>query len=123
VVVVDASALAAVIFTEPEGPIVLEWLREQPQLAAPVILPFELANTARTKIRRRPADARALRANLADGLERRIHFRPVDFSAVLDLALTSDLSTYDASYLWLARSLGVPLITLDKKLAAAAQKL
>ena len=121
-VVVDASALAAVIFTEPEGPLVLQWLGDERHLTAPAILPFELANAARTKIRKRPGDAAALRANLADSLDRHVQFRPVDFSAVLDLALETDLSAYDASYLWLARRLGVRLVTLDKKLAAHAEK-
>jgi predicted nucleic acid-binding protein len=39
---------------------------------------------------------------------------------VVPLAEASELSFYDASYLWLSRSLGVPLVTLDTKLEAAA---
>jgi predicted nucleic acid-binding protein len=123
VVVVDASALAAVIFSEPEGERVLAALDGAEDLTAPAILPFELANTARTKIRKRPSEAGALRANLAAALDRRIVLRHVDFLAVVDLAVANDLSVYDASYLWLARRLGVRLVTLDKKLAAHAQKL
>ena len=92
-------------------------------LTAPGIFPFELANAARTKIRQRPAEAAALRDNLADALERRIVIRRVDFLAVVELALRTELTAYDASYLWLARTLGVPLVTLDKKLAAHAERL
>ena len=120
-VVVDASTLAAIIFSEPEGPIALELLGTETALTAPAILPFELANIVRAKIRKRPHDAVVLRFNLVDGLERRVDLRSVDFVAALDLALATDLSAYDASYLWLARNLGVRLVTLDKKLAAHAE--
>ena len=122
-VVVDASALAAVVFSEADGQRVLAALERADTLTAPTILPFELTNTARTKIRQRPSEAAALRDNLADALERRIVLRRVDFLAVVDLALATHLSVYDASYLWLARHLGVPLVTLDKKLAAHAERL
>jgi predicted nucleic acid-binding protein len=41
--------------------------------------------------------------------------------AVLDLALATGLTTYDATYLFLARSLGLPLATLDQRLRCHAQ--
>lgn len=121
-VVVDASAFAAIVFSEPHGERVLAQLERVDGLTAPAIFPFELANTAQTKIRQRPAEASALRNNLANALERRIVIRHVDFVAVVELALQTNLTTYDASYLWLARNLGVRLVTLDKKLAAHAEK-
>jgi len=37
----------------------------------------------------------------------------------LALANAARLTVYDASYLWLARRLDVPLVTLDKMLARA----
>jgi predicted nucleic acid-binding protein len=39
---------------------------------------------------------------------------------VVLLAEATKLSFYDASYLWLSRSLGVPLVTLDRRLEDAA---
>jgi predicted nucleic acid-binding protein len=39
---------------------------------------------------------------------------------VLDLADRAALTSYDASYLWLARVLRADLVTLDRKLADAA---
>lgn len=45
-----------------------------------------------------------------------------DLSEVLALALLSDLTVYDASYLWLARAKGLPLVTLDQRLARAAER-
>jgi predicted nucleic acid-binding protein len=47
----------------------------------------------------------------------------VDYSAVVNLADETGLTTYDASYLWLARRLKGELITLDGKLQRAAKSL
>ena len=43
----------------------------------------------------------------------------VDHDGTLELAATTGLTAYDASYLWLARQLGAELVTLDKQLAKA----
>jgi predicted nucleic acid-binding protein len=42
----------------------------------------------------------------------------VDQEATLRLALETGLTTYDVSYLVLARSLGAPLVTFDERLRA-----
>jgi predicted nucleic acid-binding protein len=49
-----------------------------------------------------------------------IEIMAVEYGAVVALAETTGLTAYDASYLWLARLLGAGLITLDRRLAAAA---
>jgi predicted nucleic acid-binding protein len=38
----------------------------------------------------------------------------------LTIAVDAGLSAYDASYMWLARSLNLPLATFDPRLVAAA---
>ena len=83
------------------------------------LLSFELANVCLTKIRREPGRRQALRAafQLVDRLA--VETLAVDFGAALDLAETTGLTLYDASYLWLARALGAELVTLDRKLLAA----
>ena len=50
----------------------------------------------------------------------RFELGPTQWRAVFDLALALQLSVYDASYLWLAASLQLPLCTDDKRLAKAA---
>jgi predicted nucleic acid-binding protein len=117
--VVDASALAALVFGEPEAEAVAALLKGA-RLAAPSLLDFELANVCLVKMRRRPEQREALRA--AFGLAQRLAVETVavDHVAALDLAEARGLTTYDASYLWLARALGGELVTLDRKLAAAA---
>ena len=116
--VVDASALAALLFGEPEADAIAASL-EGARLTAPALLGFELANVCLTKMRRHPAQREALRA--AFGLTDRLAVETVavDHGAALDLAEATGLTVYDASYLWLARALGGELVTLDRKLAAA----
>ena len=119
-VVVDASALAAVIFQEPDAPAVVRAISGE-ELRAPALLPFELTNIARTKTRQQPSAAALIDANLRVALSQHITFDAVDFGAVLALSLETGLSAYDASYLWLARHLDVRLVTLDKQLASYSE--
>lgn len=46
----------------------------------------------------------------------------VDADAVVELALSTGLTAYDASYLWLARRFGADLVTLDKALNGVESK-
>lgn len=119
--VVDASALAALLFGEPEAEAIAERL-EGARLAAPSLLDFELANVCVTKMRRHPAQRGTLRAafRLTDRLA--LETVAVDHGAVLDLAEATGLTAHDASYLWLASTLGAELVTLDRKLAAATTR-
>jgi predicted nucleic acid-binding protein len=117
--VVDASALAAILFADPEAEAMAERL-DGARLAAPTLLDHESANVCLTKIRRQPNEREAIRA--AFRLAHRLNVKTVavDYLATLDLAEATGLTAYDASYLWLARSLGGELVTLDRKLAAAS---
>ena len=49
-----------------------------------------------------------------------IHWVDLVHPTVVDLALETGLTTYDASYLYSARFLGMPLVTFDRKLSAFA---
>jgi predicted nucleic acid-binding protein len=117
--VVDASALAALLFAEPEAEDIAKRL-EGARLAAPSLLDFELANVCLTKMRREPSKRDVLRAafRLAERLQ--VETVSVNHAAIVDLAEATGLTAYDASYLWLSRTLDAELVTLDRKLAAAA---
>lgn len=116
--VVDASALAAVAFLEEQADAVRAVIGGQ-DLAAPRLLPFELANIARNKVRRRPDAALVLGEQLRTALAMPVTLHDVDHLEVFALATAHDLTTYDASYLWLARQLGAQLVTLDEPLSKA----
>jgi predicted nucleic acid-binding protein len=115
--VVDASALGALLFGEPDGAAVAERLRGA-GLIAPALLPFEVANVCVKKMRRHPdqRDALMVAFGMLDRME--VAVVQVDHGEALVLAERSGLTAYDASYLWLARRMSAELVTLDRQLAA-----
>jgi predicted nucleic acid-binding protein len=119
--VIDCSALAAFLFNEPDGSSVTAQLGDA-RLVAPALLSYEIANTCLKKCRRHPRLSDDLLAAYRLLGVMRIEHRTVDHAAVLDLALNTGLSAYDASYLWLARQLGADLVTLDRKLGRVAAR-
>ena len=121
-VVVDASALGAVLFEEPEAEAVLSHISND-TIVAPELIDYEIANIALTKIRR-GQQPEAVAIAMVGGLKflalRRLQVSPIE---VIVLARSSGLSAYDAAYLWLAVSLDAELVTLDRKLARADRAL
>ena len=116
--VVDASALGALIFGEPQRYEVAARVAGF-SLSAPDILPFELANLCLSKCRRQPASRDDLFAKYEMFREFNIDLLDVNHSDVLLLAEETGLTAYDASYLWLAHHLDAELVTLDGELASA----
>src|SRR5271154_7003994 len=120
--VVDASALGAIIFKEPEREKIARRL-EGARLVAPALLGFEIVNACVTKLRRHPElRAGILQAFLLQG-GLMIDREEVDHASVLSMAEQFRLTGYDASYLWLAQRLGGELVTLDRPLGRAAAPL
>jgi predicted nucleic acid-binding protein len=117
--VVDASALGAVLFDEPEADRVVDRVGAG-RLKAPVLLDFELSSICLKKMRLHPERREVYRRAMALRARMPIEIMAVEYGAVVALAETTGLTAYDASYLWLARLLGAGLITLDRRLAAAA---
>src|SRR5438067_10326061 len=102
--IVDASALAALLFGEPEAEAVAVRL-EDGSLVAPALLGFEIASVCLTKLRRNPEQRDTLLAALAMYDRMSIEIVEVDQAATVRLAETFGLSSYDAAYLWLAHAL------------------
>ncbi len=120
--VVDASVLAAIAFAEPRVEEAANLLAGA-TLHAPTLLAYELASVALRKSRLNPHLQPALVAALEDALALDLVWADVDQAAAFELALDLDLTSYDASYLYLARSLGADLVTFDAKLSKAASRL
>jgi predicted nucleic acid-binding protein len=120
--VIDASALAAVIFEEPERAAVAGITRGH-ELHAPPIIELELPNIYLKKLRRRPTDADPIRKRLTLFFAMPIQISAVDPGRALALAERFSLSFYDACYLQLAEERDMPLVTLDKRLAVAVATL
>ena len=120
-IVVDASVVAAICFVEPRADEAAALLNDY-HLAAPMLLPFELANLARSKALAHPDDADKISSNLQKALKFKVTLMPVDHYAVYALSVSTGLTAYDASYLHLARVLTASLATFDRRLAAAAAR-
>ncbi|HEX4170950.1 MAG TPA: type II toxin-antitoxin system VapC family toxin [Acetobacteraceae bacterium] len=119
--VIDASALAAVIFDEIGAEAVVERVGDR-VLVAPTLIDFELVNACISKMRRNPLDRGLLLQAYGKRWSMMIETVEIDHTAVLALAQRTGLTGYDASYLHLAMTLETELVTLDRQLAAAAEK-
>ena len=118
--VADASVIGAIAFGEPQQD-QARALIEGNDLHAPTLLYYELASIARTKIRQDPDHHDEILSSLLDALAMGIELHDASYVAITRLALDTGLSTYDASYLHLARHLRVPLVTFDRRLQRAAE--
>jgi predicted nucleic acid-binding protein len=118
-VVVDASVVvAALVDSGPVGHWAESFLTTD-HLAAPHLLPVEVANVLRRAIS--AGDLSADAASLAHGdlLDLRVDLFPYEVSAARVWDLRGNLSSYDAWYVALAEALDAPLATLDARLVGA----
>jgi predicted nucleic acid-binding protein len=120
--VVDASALIAIMFAEPEAQGIALRL-EGAGLVAPVLLRFEIVNACLTRLRRHPDRRVGILQAFANQGGLAIESAEVDHAGILTLAEQFRLTGYDASYLWLAQRLNAELVTLDRPLGRAAARL
>jgi predicted nucleic acid-binding protein len=116
--VVDASALGALVFAEPKAEKIARDL-EGSSLTAPALLWFEVASICLKKMTAYPSQRKEILAAFSLARQLPIQMVDVDHRAVVELARETGLTTYDASYLWLARQVGGKLVTLDRKLQKA----
>ena len=120
--VIDASALAALVFSEPEQSKIAEQIQGA-SLLAPTLIDYELASVCLKKLRRYSRQRDALLAALA--LVKRMDIKQVrvDPAEIVVLADEAGITAYDAAYLWLSLVHRAPLVTLDQKLSRAAANL
>jgi predicted nucleic acid-binding protein len=117
--VVDASAIIAVLFDEPTRDTVAARIRGR-SLNAPILLPFEVASACLKKMRRVPAERLALMEAFRTLEEWEIAYHDIDLAEAVRVGEQTGLAVYDAAYLLLARDLSAELVTLDEKLNSAA---
>ncbi|MCL1864346.1 MAG: type II toxin-antitoxin system VapC family toxin [Spirochaetes bacterium] len=118
-VLIDASALMAVLINEPEKSHIIN-LTKNCNLLAPSILPYEIGNAlTRLKKSRVLSDQEII---MAYNEFKKIPLRllNVDVESALIIACKYLIYAYDASYLEIANRLNLPILTLDglmKKIA------
>ncbi len=119
--VVDASVFGAFLFQEPRAEEAAALL-ERAELFEPELLAYELASIARKKTLLHAGLSDQILEALEVGLSLDVHWVRIDQIAVVQLALETGLTTYDASYLHVARSLGIPIVTFDEQLRSASER-
>jgi predicted nucleic acid-binding protein len=117
--VVDCSALSAILFNEPARDEALARLVGR-SLHAPNLLDHDFVSVALDK-RRGNDPAEAIARVLRDYAASDIELHPVDPIGQYELAARYELTAYSAAYLWVAAELKAPLATFDRRLAEAAQ--
>ena len=119
--VVDASALGALVFAEPEAEDVMNELSDT-MLIAPSLIHYELASICLKKIHNHPSKTSELLTAYRMAGRLAIETVAVEHVEVIELAERTKLTTYDASYLWLAQKADAKVVTLDKRLKKAVAK-
>ena len=117
--IVDASAIAALIFGETQAAQIEERLQGC-GLISPALLPFEISNVCIKKLRKNPDQRAAILLRFGKFKDFPIDLFDVPPAGMLELAERFNLSAYDAGYLWLSRALGAELVTMDARLERAA---
>ena len=117
--VVDATVVtSALIDVGPEGAWAAEQLARGP-LAAPHHMPGEVANVLRRAVLHGDVSQGLAALALEDLLDLRIELFPFAPFTQRAWELRDNVTPYDAWYVALAESLGVPLVTLDARLGRA----
>lgn len=117
--VIDASYILAFLLKENNfevNEMMKQYKVKQINLISTKLLKFEVCNTLRTAVLRKRINTFQVQKLLQAFLDFDIVEEKVDYLQVLKLSLSKNLTFYDASYLYLARSNHIPLLTLDHSL-------
>ena len=120
-IVVDTNVVTRLVVGGEDGADAAALLERDAEWAAPAILVSELRNVLLGFVRRgelTPEQAKAMCDDASLVLGGRIV--GVSDSQVLDAGLECGLTAYDAEFVVLARTLGVPLATSDRAILAGA---
>ena len=124
-IVVDASAWATALADPAElGARSRAYLGEDAQWTAPSHMPTEVLRTLRRMEQAGRLTTTEATALVGDVLRREVRYiKPEPWLLESQWQLRHNLSAYDAAYVALGRRRGLPLITLDLRLAKAATAL
>jgi len=121
-IVIDTSALLAVIVAEPERDRIVESTSGH-TLIAPGSIPWEIGNAFSAMIKQRRLGFTEAQQGLKIFYTIPLRLVKVDLNNAISIANQTKLYAYDAYFLDCAIRYSVPLLTLDRGLERAARKL
>ena len=120
-IVVDASALVETLLRTPAADAIeMRLFGARETLHAPHLLDIEVTQVVRRYAAAGEIDAERGRAALVDLVDFPLRRYPHAFLLPRVWELRSNLTAYDAAYVALAEILDAPLLTRDRRLAAAS---
>lgn len=121
-VVIDTSALIAVLLNEPERKKIVEYTSGK-SLIGPGSIPWEIGNAFAAMFKQDRLTIEEARKGITIFDTIPLRFTVSDFHNCLVLSKQTNLYAYDAYFLDCAMKHKAPLLTLDKKLKTAAESL
>ena len=121
-IVIDASVILAVIVGEPERDRIVD-LTSGHNLVGPGSIPWEIGNAFSSMLKQHRVDLDEVRQGLSIFQSIAIRYLAVDLQNALSIAHSTNMYAYDAYFLDCAARHAAPLMTLDRSLRRAADKL
>ena len=121
-IVIDASAILAVIVHEPERDRVVE-VTTGHSLVGPGSIPWEIGNAFSSMLKQHRLGIEEAKRGLSIFQSIPIRYLAVDMENAVSIAHTHDVYAYDAYFLDCAARHAAPLLTLDRQLKRAADKI
>ena len=118
-IVMDSSAIIAVIVAEPERDAIIAATAGH-TLIGPGSIPWEVGNAFSAMIRQRRVGVAEAQVGLASFESIPLQYLNVDMANVLSIAEQANAYAYDAYFLDCALRHSAPLLTLDRTLRRAA---
>ena len=121
-IVIDTSAIIAVIIDEPEREKIIE-LTTGNILIGPGSIPWEIGNAFSSMFKQNRFDLDEAKKGLTIFSSIPLRLIETDFFNTITLAKQTNLYAYDAYFLDCALRYSAPLLTLDRRLKDAARNL
>lgn len=121
-IVIDVSAILAVIVGEPERNRLVQ-ITSGNNLVGPGSIPWEIGNAFSSMLKQHRVDIDEVKKGLSIFQSIAIRYLAVDLEHALSIAHSTNLYAYDAYFLDCAARHAAPLLTLDRQLQKAADTL
>ena len=121
-IIIDTSALIAVIVGKPERDIIVD-ITTGNTLIGPGSIPWEIGNTFSAMFKQKRLTIQEAEKGVAIFKSIPLRYIEPDFINSLKISKKTNMYAYDAYFLDCAMRYNAPLLTLDKKLEVMANKL